>query len=29
MKYQGTPSDCMQRFGVESLEQAYMKCISE
>lgn len=29
MKYQGTPADCMQRFGAESLEQAYMKCISE
>jgi ABC-2 type transport system ATP-binding protein len=29
MKYQGTPAECMQRFGTESLEQAYMKCISE
>ncbi|HKJ51764.1 MAG TPA: ABC transporter ATP-binding protein [Gammaproteobacteria bacterium] len=29
MKYQGTPGDCMQRYGAESLEQAYMKCISE
>jgi len=29
MKYQGTPADCMQRYQAESLEQAYMKCISE
>jgi ABC-2 type transport system ATP-binding protein len=29
MKYQGTPAECMQRFGTKSLEQAYMKCISE
>jgi ABC-2 type transport system ATP-binding protein len=29
MKYQGTPDDCMQRYGAESLEQAYMKCISQ
>lgn len=29
MKYQGTPADCMQRYAAESLEQAYMKCISE
>ena len=29
MKYQGTPGDCMQRYGTESLEQAYMKCILE
>jgi len=29
MKYQGTPGDCLQRYGAESLEQAYMKCISE
>jgi ABC-2 type transport system ATP-binding protein len=28
MKYQGTPADCMQRYQSESLEQAYMKCIS-
>ena len=29
MKYQGTPSDCMQRYRADSLEKAYMKCISE
>ena len=29
MKYQGTPSDCMQRYQADSLEKAYMKCISE
>jgi ABC-2 type transport system ATP-binding protein len=29
MKYQGTPADCMQRYQSDSLEQAYMKCISE
>ena len=29
MKYQGTPADCMQRYGASSLEQAYMQCISE
>lgn len=29
MKYQGTPADCMQRYQVNSLEQAYMNCISE
>jgi len=29
MKYQGTPSDCMQRYEADSLEKAYMKCISE
>jgi ABC-type multidrug transport system ATPase subunit len=28
MKYQGTPADCMQRYQAETLEQAYMKCIS-
>jgi len=28
MKYQGTPTDCMQRYQSDSLEQAYMKCIS-
>jgi len=28
MKYQGTPADCMQRYQVTTLEQAYMKCIS-
>ncbi len=29
MKYQGTPADCLQRYQVDSLEQAYMQCISE
>ena len=29
MKYQGTPGDCMRRYGARSLEQAYMECISE
>jgi ABC-2 type transport system ATP-binding protein len=29
MKYQGTPSDCMQRYHADSLEQAYMRCIAE
>ena len=28
MKYQGTPADCMQCYQAETLEQAYMKCIS-
>ncbi len=28
MKYQGTPADCIQRYQSDSLEQAYMKCIS-
>ena len=28
MKYQGTPADCMQHYQAETLEQAYMKCIS-
>ena len=29
LKYQGTPADCMQRYQADSLEQAYMKCISD
>ena len=29
MKYQGTPTDCLQRYRADSLEQAYMNCISE
>jgi ABC-2 type transport system ATP-binding protein len=29
MKYQGTPADCLQRYQSDSLEQAYMNCISE
>ena len=29
MKYQGTPGDCLQRFQSNTLEQAYMSCISE
>jgi len=29
MKYQGTPADCMKRYQSTTLEQAYMKCISE
>ena len=28
MKYQGTPADCQQLYQVESLEQAYMMCIT-
>jgi ABC-2 type transport system ATP-binding protein len=28
MMYQGTPADCMQYYRGETLEQAYMKCIS-
>ena len=28
MKYQGTPDDCLQRYSADSLEQAYMNCIS-
>ena len=28
MKYQGTPRDCMQRYQADSLEKAYMSCIS-
>lgn len=28
MRYRGTPAECMQHFQTESLEQAYMKCIS-
>jgi ABC-2 type transport system ATP-binding protein len=29
MKYQGTPAACLQRYQTDSLEEAYMKCISE
>jgi ABC-2 type transport system ATP-binding protein len=29
IRYVGTPLDCMQKFEAETLEQAYMKCISE
>ncbi|MEM7565040.1 MAG: ABC transporter ATP-binding protein [Pseudomonadota bacterium] len=29
MKYIGTPESCMTQFGADSLEQAYMNCISE
>jgi ABC-2 type transport system ATP-binding protein len=29
IKYQGTPADCLQYYQADSLEQAYMKCISE
>jgi len=29
MKYQGTPDDCMQIYQADSLEQAYMQCISK
>jgi len=29
MKYQGTPADCMQYYQSDTLEKAYMKCISE
>jgi len=28
MKYIGTPADCMQGYQADSLEQAYMRCIS-
>ena len=28
MKYQGTPQECMQQYQADSLEKAYMKCIS-
>jgi ABC-2 type transport system ATP-binding protein len=28
MKYQGTPQECMQAYQADSLEQAYMNCIS-
>ncbi len=28
MKFQGTPSSCIRHFDADSLEQAYMKCIS-
>ena len=28
MKYRGTPAECLQRYQAETLEQAYMKCIS-
>jgi ABC-2 type transport system ATP-binding protein len=29
MKYQGTPAECMQRYRADTLEKAYMACISE
>jgi len=29
MKYLGTPAECLQAFGAGSLEQAYMRCITE
>jgi ABC-2 type transport system ATP-binding protein len=29
MKYRGTPAECMQRYQADSLENAYMACISE
>jgi len=29
MKYQGTPRQCMQRYEADSLEEAYMNCISQ
>jgi ABC-2 type transport system ATP-binding protein len=28
MKYRGTPAECMQRYQVDSLEKAYMACIT-
>lgn len=28
MKFIGTPADCMQRYQADSLEQAYMRCIT-
>ena len=28
MKYQGTPQECMQRYQADSLEKAYIECIS-
>ncbi len=29
MKYQGTPADCIHHYQADSLEQAYMNCITE
>ena len=29
MKYQGTPQECMQLYQADSLEKAYMQCISQ
>lgn len=29
LKYQGTPADCMRYYQSDTLEKAYMKCISE
>ena len=29
MKYQGTPAGCMAHFNTDSLEKAYMACISD
>jgi ABC-type multidrug transport system ATPase subunit len=29
MKYQGTPQECMQQYQADTLEKAYIKCISE
>lgn len=29
MKYQGTPVECMRRYAAATLEEAYMKCISD
>ena len=29
MKYQGTPADCIRHYQTDTLENAYMKCISE
>jgi ABC-2 type transport system ATP-binding protein len=28
MKYQGTPAECMRHYRSDSLEKAYMACIS-
>jgi len=28
LRFVGTPSECRQRFGTSSLEQAYLSCIS-
>jgi len=28
MKFVGTPADCLQNFMADTLEQAYMQCIS-
>ncbi len=29
LKFQGTPADCLREYGAATLEQAYMRCISD